>query len=81
MMNDLLNGAPEDGEPIPITEDPMKTLIRKVIAEGRKKKEFKRSVRKHLIKTGKGTREATSVRIKESNTRINKYWKEIKAES
>jgi len=64
-----------------ITEDPMKTLIREVIAEGRELREFKQSVRKHLIKTGTGSREVISMRIKESHKRINAYWKEIEAES
>lgn len=63
-----------------LKEDPMKTLVRKVIAEGRKLKEFKQSVRKHLIKTGKNTREATSLRIKEAHKRIDTYWKQIKDE-
>jgi len=63
-----------------LKEDPMKTLIREVIAEGRKRKEFKQSVRKHLIKTGTGNREAISLRIKEAHKRIDRYWKEIKAE-
>lgn len=60
-----------------IKEAPIKTLVREVIAEGRKKEEFKKAVRKHLIKTGKNTREATSMRIKESHKRIDRYWKEI----
>ena len=63
-----------------LKEDPMKALIREVIAEGRDKKEFKQSVRKHLIKTGKKTRQATSMRIKESHKRIDAYWKQILAE-
>ena len=67
-------------ELVAITEDPMKTLIREVIAEGRKRDEFKKSVRKHLIKTSTNTRELTSLRIKESHKRIDRYWKEIKAE-
>ena len=63
-----------------LEEDPMKTLIREVIADGRKRDEFKKSVRKHLIKTSTNTRELTSLRIKESHKRIDRYWKEIKAE-
>ena len=64
-----------------IKEDPMKGLIREVIAEGRKRKEFKKSVKKHLIKTGTGNRQAISMRIKEAHTRIDTYWKQIKAEN
>lgn len=64
-----------------LKEDPMKTLIREVIAEGTNKLEYKKAVRKHLIKTGKKTRQATSMRIKESHKRIDAYWKQIKAES
>jgi len=67
-------------EPVTITEDPMKTLIREVIADGRERDEFKKSVRKHLIKTSTNTRELTSLRIKESHKRIDRYWKEIKLE-
>ena len=71
-------------EPTPTTklkEDPMKGLIRQVIAEGRKRKEFKQSVKKHLIKTGTGTKCVISIRIKEAHKRIDGYWKQIKAEN
>ena len=70
---------PESEDTIP-TEDQMKSLIREVIAEGRKRKEVKKSVKKHLIKSGTGTRETIAMRIKESHKRIDKYWKEILAE-
>lgn len=67
-------------EDVKIIEDPMKTLIREVIAEGREKREFKQSVRKHLIKTGTGNREVISMRIRESHKRIDRYWRQIEAE-
>ena len=76
-------GSIKMNEPTPTTklkEDPMKTLIREVIAEGRKRLEFKKSVKKHLIKTGTGNRQAISIRIKEAHKRINAYWKQIEAE-
>lgn len=63
-----------------LAEDPMKALVREVIETGRKKREFKKSVRKHLIKTGTGTREIISMRIKESHKRIDIYWKQIQGE-
>lgn len=63
-----------------LKEDSMKTLIREVIETGRKKREFKQSVKRHLIKTGTGTREIISMRIRESHKRIDKYWKEIVSE-
>lgn len=61
----------------------MKTLIREVIAEGRKRKDYKAAVKKHLIKTGKGTstKETINLRIKEAHKRIDRYWKEIVEES
>lgn len=69
--------------PTPATklkEDSMKALIREVIADGRKLREFKQSVKKHLIKTGTGNREVISMRIKESHKRIDRYWKQILTE-
>ncbi len=68
----------------PITEDPMKSLIREVMATGDTKDEFKHKVRKHLIKTTPdktfAQRTVTSKRIKEAHKRIDTYWKEIEAE-
>ena len=69
---------------VSITEDPMKSLIREVIATGETRAEFKAKVRKHLIKTTPdktfAQRTITSKRIKESHKRIDAYWKEIEAE-
>ncbi len=64
-----------------IKEDPLKTLVRGTIANGTQRKEFKRSVKKHLIKVSTSTREITRLRIKASHSMIDRYWKAIKAEA
>ncbi len=66
--------------PTKIKEDPFKTLVREAIASGRARKDFKRDVKRHLIKTSTSTREITRLRIKSSHSMIDRYWKAIKAE-
>ncbi len=63
-----------------IHEDPLKTLVREVIASGRARKDFKRDVKRHLIKTSTSTREITRLRIKSSHSMIDKYYRDILAE-
>jgi hypothetical protein len=72
MNKSTINNKPE--------EDPMKALIRETIEKGRKKKEFKKAVRKELIKSSKDSREVTNLRIKEAYKRIDTYWKQITKE-
>ncbi len=67
-------------DPTKIKEDPLKALVREVIASGRARKDFKRDVKRHLIKTSTSTREITRLRIKSSHSMIDKYWKAIRAE-
>ncbi len=68
-------------EDMDIVEDPLKTLVRGTIANGTQRKEFKRSVKKHLIKVSTSTREITRLRIKASHKMIDKYYRDILAES
>ncbi len=63
-----------------LAEDPMKTLIREVMAEGRERREYKQAVRKHLIKAGTGGREVIRIRIKAAHKKIDAYWKQIESE-
>ncbi len=66
--------------PTKIHEDPLKTLVREVMGSGRARKDFKRDVKRHLIKTSTSTREITRLRIKSSHRMIDKYWRDIHAE-
>ncbi len=63
-----------------IKEDPLKTLVREVMGSGRQRKDFKRDVKRHLIKTSTSTREITRLRIKSSHSMIDRYWKVVRAE-